>query len=99
MAGGYLHFLRSFLEDVPVGEWSDAAAGEVAGWVRLREGADGTEAEALEEWIERSVETALGLPAGERAAVEAWADLDPNWTARERIRRAAVAEEFRIGEG
>src|SRR5262249_60443774 len=32
--GGYLHFLRSFLVDIPVGTWSDDVAEEVAALVR-----------------------------------------------------------------
>lgn len=90
--GGYLHFLRSFLDDVPVGEWTDARAAGVAERVRLRERAAGGEALDLEREIERDVEAALGLSPEETAAVAAWAAGDPNWTARERIRRPAIGK-------
>ena len=54
--GGYLHFLRSFLVDIPVGAWTDEAARRVAELVQLREAADSAEErEALEAEIEGTV--------------------------------------------
>jgi hypothetical protein len=91
--GGYLHFLRSFLVDVPLGHWTDAAAGEVAGLVRQREAATRPgEQQALEEQIETRVAEALGLSAAEQAAIADWAAGDGNWQARERVRGPARAE-------
>lgn len=86
--GGYLHFLRTFLVDVPLGIWTDAYAEKVADLVRQREQMDESEAAlTLEEEIETHVATALGLNAEAQAAIRAWAEKDPNWIARERIRR------------
>ena len=59
--GGYLHFLRSFLVDIPLGAWTDVAAGEVEALVRQREAAGAEQWEALEERIEALVSAALGL--------------------------------------
>jgi hypothetical protein len=85
--GGYLHFLRSFLVDIPVGAWTAELAGEVAALVNRRESA-GTaeEQETLEQQIETLVCTALGLPGEEQAAIAEWATQDANWQARERVR-------------
>lgn len=87
VAGGYLHFLRSFLEEVPAGAWTDEAAAGTAALVEARERAAEAEWEAREEAIETRVSRALGLSAEEAGAIRAWAEADPNWTARERIRR------------
>jgi hypothetical protein len=85
--GGYLHFLRSFLVDIPVGNWSDERAAEVAGLVRQREEAGSLEeCLALEGRIEARVSEALGLSAEQRQAIADWAAADPNWQARERVR-------------
>ncbi len=92
VAGGYLHFLRSFLVDVPLGKWTDARASEVAALVKEREVETGHEAAALEEAIEAQVVQALGLSGPEAAAIRAWAAADTNWTARERVRRPAPAD-------
>jgi hypothetical protein len=94
--GGYLHFLRSFLVDVPLGCWTEADAEQVAVLVRQREQeAEPDAALRLEEEIETYVEAVLGLGADEQAAVYAWAKSDPNWLARERIRRPSVGGKVR----
>lgn len=83
VAGGYLHFLRSFLVDVPIGGWTDAQAREVEVLVeRIEQGPD----EEAESGIEAIASRALGLTEDEHAAIAAWADQDPNWIARDRIR-------------
>jgi hypothetical protein len=85
--GGYLHFLRSFLVDIPVGTWTDAAAGEVAAWARQREAAtENAVREELEERIENYVSEALGLTLTQAEAIAEWVAADANWQARERVR-------------
>lgn len=85
--GGYLHFLRSFLVDIPVGNWTDACSEEVAALVQQRAAAESTgEREELEEQIEARVAEALGLTGAEHEAIKEWADADANWRARERVR-------------
>lgn len=86
VGGGYLHFLRSFLVDVPIGQWDDALAREVDACVRAIE-VGGPNAEA-EERIEEAVSRALGLSAAEADLVRGWAATDANWIARERVREA-----------
>jgi hypothetical protein len=84
---GYLHFLRSFLADVPLGAWTEAAAAEVETLVALREQEDAPGEQArLEEAIEEHVGAALGLTSAEREAVRAWCEADRNWQRRERVR-------------
>jgi hypothetical protein len=85
VGGGYLHFLRSFLVDVPLGVWSDDAAERVEAWVRLLEHGPDPSAEA---GIEAEVSAALELLPQEAAALSGWCDADSNWQARERIRPA-----------
>src|SRR2546426_3112555 len=85
--GGYLHFLGSFLVDIPVGTWTDDAAAAAAALVRRCETTMvGEEREVLEEEIETLVSEALGLTELERVAIAEWAANDPNWQARERVR-------------
>jgi hypothetical protein len=85
--GGYLHFLRSFLVDIPVGTWSDANVRSVAELVGRREDATGSEeCETLEAEIEELVAMALGLSAEQQSAIAEWAAGDANWQARERVR-------------
>jgi hypothetical protein len=84
--GGYLHFLRSFLVDIPLGQWAEGAAEAVEALVRRRGEADPAEWEALEEEIETHVSAALGLTAEQAEAIAAWAAADANWQARERVR-------------
>lgn len=84
--GGYLHFLRSFLVDIPLGAWTDAAAEEVSGLVQRRETAAVGEWEAFEEQIEARVAAALGTAGDEQRAIAEWASGDANWSARERVR-------------
>jgi hypothetical protein len=87
VSGGYLHFLRSFLVDVPVGRWSEDLAAETARLVAVRETArTAAEPEALEDAIEAHVAAALGLTPEEEAAIRAWSAEDENWQARERVR-------------
>jgi hypothetical protein len=87
VAGGYLHFLRSFLVDVPVGRWSEEQAAQTARLVAKREAArTSAEREALEEEIETHVTAALRLTTEEQAAICDWAAEDENWQARERVR-------------
>jgi hypothetical protein len=86
--GGYLHFLQSFLNDMPLGEWTEATASEVAAHVLALEGElSALERERREQAIEVRVEVALGVPAVSRGAVRTWLKEDANWQARERIRR------------
>jgi len=88
--GGYLHFLRSFLNDVPVGRWDDDSASHLAQLVSQRERLEpGPQALALEAEMEPLVESALGLNRDQRAAIEAWAVADENWVCRDRTRRPA----------
>lgn len=83
--GGYLHFLNTFLVDIPVGHWTDATATALAALVQRREhGAD----DALEATIERLVAAAFALTADETAALQRWLDADDNWQLRERVRPA-----------
>jgi hypothetical protein len=85
--GGYLHFLRSFLVDIPVGTWTQGAAEAVAVLVRDRETAmEVSLREELEERIERYISEALGLAPAEQAAIAEWVAVDANWQARERVR-------------
>ncbi len=86
VGGGYLHFLRSFLVDVPIGKWTTPQALQVEELVRELE--RGTDA-AAEERIEGIASRALGLGKSEQAAIAAWADGDANWLARERVRPPA----------
>jgi Eco57I restriction-modification methylase/restriction endonuclease TaqI-like protein len=86
VSGGYLHFLRSFLVDIPVGTWTDALAEEMAGLVRKREAAPPEDRLDLEARIEERVSQALALAPAERNAICEWTGLDPNWQARERVR-------------
>jgi Eco57I restriction-modification methylase/restriction endonuclease TaqI-like protein/N-6 DNA methylase len=90
--GGYLHFLRSFLIDIPVGSWTEASAEEAAVLVRQRETAPEADWGLLEERIEALVSTALGLSEKEQAAIAAWAAKEANWQARERVRKPAGAD-------
>lgn len=87
VGGGYLHFLRSFLNDIPVGEWSESEARSVAEFVGECEGAEGRPAPGLEAAIEQLVEKALRLSPGQADAIGEWAAADANWLARERVRR------------
>lgn len=90
--GGYLHFLQSFLNDMPLGEWTEATAAEIAGHVSALEGElPPQERDRREQAIEVRVEVALGVPAVSRGAVRNWLKEDANWQARERIRRRDVA--------
>jgi hypothetical protein len=83
--------LQSFLNDVPLGQWTDATAAEVARHVMALEGKlSASEREKRELAIEVRVEVALGVPAVSRGAVRSWLKEDANWQARERIRRREV---------
>jgi hypothetical protein len=87
--GGYLHFLRSFLNDVPVGEWSEDAAVRLAALVKRREKLEpGPEALRLEAEIEALVESALGLSVPHSRELAAWAEADENWLGRDKTRRS-----------
>jgi Eco57I restriction-modification methylase/TaqI-like C-terminal specificity domain len=96
--GGYLHFLRSFMVDIPLGTWTDAAAEEVAGLVHRRETAAAGAWEELEEQTEARVAAALGLAQAERTAIAEWAARDANWQARERVRGPARGKCWYCGE-
>lgn len=85
VGGGYLHFLRSFLVDLPVGHWSSEVAETVAALVTERVAAPSSRRLLLEEAMERHVSEALGLSPVETAAIRKWADTDTNWQARERV--------------
>lgn len=87
VGGGYLHFLRSFLIDIPLGEWTPDAATELAALVREREAAEPTVSEALEERMEMLVQEALHLDGGAAAQIRRWCEADENWQARGRVRR------------
>lgn len=85
--GGYLHFLESFVADVPTGEWTAEAAEAVDALVTEREACEDRDRQLeLEEQIEDYVSTALGLSPAQHAALRAWAERDVNWTHREQVR-------------
>ena len=83
--GGYLHFLRAFLVDLPLGAWTDAAAEAVAEAVRgiVAGSLDESDAEAE---IEDEVSKALGLSAEAADAIAEWCAADSNWQRRDRVR-------------
>lgn len=88
--GGYLHFLRSFLDDIPLGDWTDATAAEAERLVLQREGLEpGPSAQAVEAQIEALVAQAFGVEDLQLEALHGWADADENWQARDRFRRRA----------
>ncbi|MGV3723730.1 MAG: N-6 DNA methylase [Actinomycetota bacterium] len=88
--GGYLHFLRSFLNEAPVGNWSEDTAASLDALVKRREALPpGSEALEVETEIELLVETALGLSAEHCREIEEWAACDENWIGRDRTRRTA----------
>jgi predicted RNA methylase len=99
--GGYLHFLRSFLVDLPIGEWTPETARRAASLVALRERTrNADEAARLEQELEAAVSRALGLEEAEVGGIQRWSLADPNWGARERIRLPAVsARESPAGAG
>jgi hypothetical protein len=84
--GGYLHFLRSFLVDIPLGAWTEELACEAGRLVRERQAAAPERAAGLEEAIEARVSEALGLEPASRAAIREWAAADENWRLRDRVR-------------
>lgn len=86
---GYLHFLKSFLVDVPIGGWTSSLAAEVGELVQQRQRALPGDGEIWEEQIEKLVSRALGLTPDEEAAIADWANSEPNWLARERVRGPA----------
>src|SRR5207247_5774036 len=60
--GGYLHFLRSFLVDIPLGVWTEETARAVAERVERREQATWSEErEAVEGEMEALASEELGL--------------------------------------
>lgn len=88
MNGGYLHFLRSFLDDIPLGNWTETMAATADDLVRRMEAlTPGAEAQSLEAEIEELVALAFGLDAPQSEALREWAAADENWQARDRIRR------------
>jgi SAM-dependent methyltransferase len=88
--GGYLHFLRSFLDDIPLGDWTDVTAAKAERLVLQREGlAAGPPAQAVEAQIEALVAQAFGVEATQLEVLHQWADADENWQARDRFRRRA----------
>jgi hypothetical protein len=85
--GGYLHFLRSFLIDLPLGTWDGPLVSEVDTLVRARLRAPhGDAQQALEDRIEDCIERAFSVSGDERMALRDWAASDENWRARNRIR-------------
>ena len=87
---GYLHFLRSFLIDVPLGAWTIDCAAEVAALVDERQRAVGRrECDRTEAAIESIVSHSLGLTSRQSAAIREWAGADRNWIARHRVRTPA----------
>ena len=87
VGGGYLHFLRSFLIDLPIGQWSEEAARAVAAEVSALATDLPAEERALrEERIERYVSGSFGLTPEEDEGVGFWAKSDRNWQARDRVR-------------
>lgn len=92
VGGGYLHFLRSFLRDLPVGEWNDGAARVVAAATdSLASELPPDRAREYEETIERYVNASFGLSPDEIEAIRRWAEHDRNWQARDRTGRRVVA--------
>jgi hypothetical protein len=88
VAGGFLHFLRGFLEDLPAGAWTEARAAAADRLVAQREQARREAVPALERQIDALAGEALGLKPSEQALIDAWAGEDPNWRAREQVRAA-----------
>jgi len=92
VSGGYLHFLRSFLVDIPLGHWTEGMAQEVDDLVRsLEVCSDDASRHVLEARVEELVSQALGLDNQERESISTWADTDYNWIRRGRVRRAKEA--------
>jgi hypothetical protein len=88
--GGYLHFLRSFLDDIPIGAWSAPAAVAVEELVRAREALlPGAAAAAIEEEIEARVCECFGITPAEQDLLREWGAADENWPLRDRVRRPA----------
>ncbi len=85
--GGYLHFLSTFLIDIPLGEWTEETVRQLETLVRRREHAESSaEQLALEAEIERLVGHSFGLDQQEELLLQRWLVEDENWQARERIR-------------
>ena len=85
--GGYLHFLKAYLVDIPLGDWCTEAASEVARLVRQREQATvPTEQCQLEQEIDRYVGLAFGVSPTEAELLQRWIAEDDNWQFRDRIR-------------
>jgi hypothetical protein len=84
--GGYLHYLRSFLVDLPTGAWTGTQAAEVSLLVEQRAVAPADQRLPLEEAIEGRIGEGLGLTPVEAEAIREWAEDDANWRARERVR-------------
>ncbi len=83
VGGGYLHFLNTFLADLPTGHWTPETAAALAELVRRREQhAD----EELDAAIERMVADAFNLTRDETEALEHWLADDENWRLRVRLR-------------
>jgi hypothetical protein len=87
--GGYLHFLSSFLGEIPLGRWSPETAAETARLVLRRETAGCDEERDIEAAIEAQVRAALDLSEEQEAAIESWARADENWLARDRVGRGS----------
>lgn len=89
VGSGYLHFLASFLNDLPAGAWSETARVRCGRLVTERQDCDGACGAAIEDEIERHCRQALGVCETEGRAIDAWCSTDPNWLLRERVRPAA----------
>ncbi len=87
--GGYLHFLKNFLGDIPLGEWTEDTARHVDTLVRQRELTTSSAAQLdLEAEIERIVGQSFNLSPREDLLLQRWVEEDENWRAKDRIRLA-----------
>ena len=91
--GGYLHFLKGFLADIPLGEWTEETAS--GNWNSSSGSANSPRLPpaqlALEADIERLVGQSFGLEQQETLSLQRWIEEDENWQAKDRIRPAQPA--------
>ena len=89
--GGYLHFLNTFLIDIPMGDWTSDTAMQIELLVRRREFAEREEEQLeIEMSIEHIVRRTFGLSPSEEELLESWIKNDENWQMKDRIRRPTL---------
>jgi len=90
VGGGYLHFLRSFVNDLRLGDWDASAAATAAARVRALEALDpGPEIDADDTALGALVAERFGLSPDEISALLRWGEQNPLWQTRHRVGRAA----------